>query len=300
MAAFAAVAIWGAQLPIAKDLFSVIDPFTSTALRYLVALAVMLPVLVWLEGPSALRFGKQWKSAWALGLIGMSASPTLVFLGMSMSRAEHAVVIVALQPSIAAVLQWVLQAKRPAGFTLVCIGVALAGVVLVVTKGELHLVETSGEMLGNGLVFLGALAWVLYTMGTPRLAGWSIWRITVLTMVPGGLANLAVAVCVVAAGSVSLPTVDGLWSVRWSLAYLSFAGVLFSMLAWNFGNKRIGPLNATLFINFMPVMTFAFRALQGQRFSVMELTGAGLVVSALVANNVFLRMEYVAERRRAA
>jgi hypothetical protein len=50
----------------------------------------------------------------------------------------------------------------------------------------------------------------------------------------------------------------------------------------------------------MPVMTFAFRALQGQRFSVMELTGAGLVVSALVANNVFLRMEYVAERRRAA
>jgi drug/metabolite transporter (DMT)-like permease len=72
------------------------------------------------------------------------------------------------------------------------------------------------------------------------------------------------------------------------------------MLAWNFGNQRIGPLNATLFINFMPVMTFGFRSLQGYQFSKVELLGAGLVVAALVANNVYLRVAYVAARRRAA
>ena len=87
--------------------------------------------------------------------------------------------------------------------------------------------------------------------------------------------------------------------MRWELSYLCFAGVLLSMLAWNFGNQRIGPLNATLFINFMPVVTFAFRALQGAQFALTELIGAGLVVVALVANNLYLRSEYLAAQRLA-
>lgn len=298
LAVFVAVAIWGAQLPIAKDAFYAVDPFTSTALRYLVAVACLAPVLAWLEGWQALRFGDRFKPAWLLGIIGMSASPMFVFLGISMTRAEHAVVIVALQPSIAAILQWVVYSKRPATFTLGCIALALAGVMLVVTKGNLHFVGSPRELLGICFVFLGALCWVLYTMNTHKLAGWSVWRITVLTMVPGMVANLLITSVLVVSGVLVLPTLANLWQVHWQLAYLCFAGVLFSMLAWNFGNQRIGPLNATLFINFMPVMTFAFRALQGTRFESLELVGAGLVVVALVANNVFLRVEYLADQRR--
>ena len=74
--------------------------------------------------------------------------------------------------------------------------------------------------------------------------------------------------------------------------------MLVGMLAWNFGTRRVGPLNATLFINFMPVMTFAFRGLQGYRFAAIELLGATLVVAALVANNLYLRAKYL--RRLAA
>ena len=299
LAAFLAVALWGAQLPIAKDSFAHVDPFSSTALRYLFALLVIVPALVWREGRGALRFGPQWKTAWMLGFIGMAASPCLVFTGMSLSRAEYAVVIVALQPSMAAILQWVLASRRPSAFTLACIAMALLGVVLVVTKGEFAFHESGRDLLGSFCVLLGALAWVIYTMGTAKLEGWSILRVTTLTMLPGGIANMLLAAGLIAGGLIALPTPEALWAVRWPLAYLSFAGVLVSMLAWNFGNQRIGPLNATLFINFMPVMTFGFRSLQGYHFSPIELVGAGLVVAALVANNIYLRMVYVAARRRA-
>ena len=299
LAAFLAVALWGAQLPIAKDSFAHVDPFSSTALRYLFALLVIIPALLWREGRSALAYGSQWKSACLLGFTGMAASPCLVFLGMSMSRAEYAVVIVALQPSMAAILHWVIESRRPSAFTLVCIAMALMGVLLVVTKGEFAFHESARDLLGSFCVLLGALAWVIYTMGTSKLAGWSILRVTTLTMLPGGIANMLIAAGLIASGLVPLPTTEALWAIRWPLAYLSFAGVLVSMLAWNFGNQRIGPLNATLFINFMPVMTFGFRSLQGYRFSSIELLGAGLVVAALVANNVYLRMAHVAARRRA-
>ena len=270
MAAFLAVALWGAQLPIAKDSFAHVDPFTSTALRYLFALMVMVPALVWREGRTALCYGMRWKTACLLGVIGMAASPCLVFMGMSMSRAEYAVVIVALQPSMAAILHWIIESRRPSAFTLACIAMALMGVVLVVTKGELAFNESARDLLGSFCVLLGALAWVIYTMGTGKLAGWSILRVTTLTMLPGGIANMLLAAGLLASGLVPLPTPDALWAIRWPLAYLSFAGVLVSMLAWNFGNQRIGPLNATLFINFMPVMTFGFRSLQGYQFSKVE------------------------------
>jgi hypothetical protein len=39
----------------------------------------------------------------------------------------------------------------------------------------------------------------------------------------------------------------------------------------------------------VPVVTFAIRILQGHRFEAIELAGAGLVVAALIANNLYLR-----------
>jgi drug/metabolite transporter (DMT)-like permease len=41
--------------------------------------------------------------------------------------------------------------------------------------------------------------------------------------------------------------------------------------------------------NLMPVVTFAVRSLQGQRFPPIEVFGALLVVGALAANNLLVR-----------
>ena len=62
-----------------------------------------------------------------------------------------------------------------------------------------------------------------------------------------------------------------------------------AMFLWTVGSRRIGPLNATLLLNLMPVVPFAFRALEGARFLPVEIAGATMVVGALVANNLYLR-----------
>ncbi|MSQ66910.1 MAG: hypothetical protein EXR83_01770 [Gammaproteobacteria bacterium] len=197
VACFAAVLLWGAQLPIAKDTFSTLDPYTTTVLRYAIATLLLVPVLVVREGWSALRYGNRLGLVSTLGIFGMSASPLWVFVGMSWSRAEHTVVIVALQPSLTALPQWLIYGTKPARFTLGCIGLALLGVVLVVTKGQPTFAGADAELAGSALVLLGGLCWVVYTLGTPRLDGWSVWRVTVLTMIPGGLASLLVTVWLV-------------------------------------------------------------------------------------------------------
>ena len=111
-------------------------------------------------------------------------------------------------------------------------------------------------------------------------------------MFPGALATSAVTAAMVGFGDLAPPGLADYQAVGWELAYLSLIGVLLAMLAWNYGTGQIGPMNATLLINLMPVTTFAYRAFQGYRFSPIELGGAALVVAALIANNLYLRRRH--------
>jgi drug/metabolite transporter (DMT)-like permease len=286
-----AVCLWGIQLPIAKGAFETLDPFHLTSIRYAVPSILMLTILVLREGRSSARYESHFWSATLLGVIGMCGSPALVFIGMAMSRADHAAVIVAMQPSIAAIALWTLRGIRPANFTLGCIVFAFAGVVLVITQGQLSFAETRRELFGDLLVLIGAACWVAYSMGTHRLSGWSTWRVTVLTMIPGAIATIVLTELLVLVGYITRPTLTQIFEVRWELGYLSFIGVFFALLAWNFGNRRIGPQNSTLLINLLPVSTFVYLATQGQEFAAMELIGASLVVAALIASNLTVRSQ---------
>ncbi len=289
LAVAAAVCVWGVQLPVAKGAFETLDLFHMTSIRYTVPSIFMLAILVVSEGRRSASYETHLLAATALGVIGMCGSPVLVFIGMEMSRADHAAVIVAMQPSIAAIALWTLHGLRPANFTLACIFIAFVGVVLVVTKGEIRFAETRRELFGDFLVLLGAACWVAYSMGTQRLSGWSTWRTTVLTMIPGALATILVTETLVFSGYVARPTFAQVLEVRWELGYLSFVGVFFALLAWNFGNRRIGPQNSTLLINLLPVATFLYLSAQGHEFATIELLGASLVVVALIANNFYVR-----------
>jgi len=61
------------------------------------------------------------------------------------------------------------------------------------------------------------------------------------------------------------------------------------VLAWNGAIASIGPQNAVLFSNLIPVTTFAIEIVRGYRPNVAELLGAGLTIGALVANNLLAR-----------
>src|SRR6266704_3402191 len=151
------------------------------------------------------------------------------------------------------------------------------------------LVFVKGEIAGDVVVILGAMCWVAYTMAAENFKGWSALRFTTLTIIPGTLGCIALTAALVAAGVAAVPGVAALASVAWHLAYLTLGGIVVSMLCWNAGNQRIGALNTMLLLNLMPVVTFAVRFAQGARPDAVELLGAALVISSLVANNLYLR-----------
>ena len=54
-------------------------------------------------------------------------------------------------------------------------------------------------------------------------------------------------------------------------------------------DQAIGPQNAVLFSNLIPVTTFAIEIVRGYRPNAVELLGAALTIGALVASNLLAR-----------
>ncbi|MCD6735240.1 MAG: DMT family transporter [Burkholderiaceae bacterium] len=290
-AAFGAMLIWGGQLPIAKGAFVALDGYSMTVVRYAVAGAALAMLLWWREGRGAFALDGRGRPVLLSGTIGLGGSALLLFVGLSFTRPEVAVIILALQPAMAAIAEWVVERRPPPGFTMACIALAFAGVALVVTRGvglgqlaSLH----GTELLGDALVVLASIAWVGYAAVTSRMNGWSALRVSTLTALPA-LAVILVAWAVAHAfGQVRIDA-SALPAATWRLAYVSLAGVVIGMFLWNAGLQRTGAVNAMLVLNLMPIVTFAFRAAEGARFEAVELIGAAIVVGALVANNLLLR-----------
>jgi drug/metabolite transporter (DMT)-like permease len=163
-------------------------------------------------------------------------------------------------------------------------------VVVAVTRGEPMHLFAKGEMVGNLLVFTGALCWVVYTIISEQFRGWSALRLTTLTLIPGTLGIVLNTALAVMLGKSTVPSAAGVWSVGPELVFLSLAGVFLGMIWWNAGAARIGSLNAMLLLNLVPVMTFAIRYFQGHRFATAELVGGAMVIVALIANNLYLRL----------
>ncbi len=284
-----AAAGWGGLFPVALVTLSVLDPFHMTAIRYGITAVIFVGLLVLTEGPRALKAeGRELRAA-LLGTAGFAGLGLLVFVGLQYSRPEHGAIIMATQPLIAAVAVWLLRGVRPARPTLAFLGVALVGVLLVVTKGRFTGLFDGGTGFGDLLMFLGAVSWVVYTLGAADFPSWSPLRYTAITCVLALPAILGLTAIATASGYVSTPSVADIESVGWQLAYIIAIASVLSVLSWNAGNKLLGVANGMLFINFVPVTVFAIRIAQGHHFQPIEFVGAALVIGALIANNAVTR-----------
>jgi drug/metabolite transporter (DMT)-like permease len=255
IAAFA----WGAMFPIAADALKRIDPFSLTAIRYGVATLVFLTLLRLIEG-NVHAHGRHRELA-VLGAIGFAGFNLLTYVGLEHTHPQNAALIVALQPLITALGLWLTTRQIPTRHTFVAMGLALLGVFLVITKGHPASIASGDGALGELLVLIGCACWIGYT-----------------------LAATAVAVAI---GQADVPGAADLGAVWWQTLYIFAIGAVVAVLAWNEGVRRIGPANAALFLNLVPIISFAIAiSIQGYDPNGWELAGAALTIAALVYANL--------------
>jgi drug/metabolite transporter (DMT)-like permease len=286
----ATAVIWGGQWVVGRSALGHVDAFNLTTLRYAWAGALLLLVLVAVEGRDALRFDGHGVRLFGLGTLGFAGFNLFAYVGLEHATATSASLITSLAPLLAALLLWLRGSGRPTSSTVVALAIALFGVAVVLGHGDPASVFTGAIGSGDILVLAGVSSFLVYTVSAGSVPGFSPLRYTALTASLGWVSILAATVIADATGLEHVPSAGDVDAALPSLAYIAVLGAVVAVTTWNLGVARLGTQNASLFMNLMPVTTFAIAIGRGYHPSALELGGAALTILALVGANVYERI----------
>ncbi len=288
---------WGTMFPIMSHVLKIIDPFTFTALRYTLAVVVFLIFLYYKEGKSSYKVDGNIFLLWIFGSAGFAGFGFFVFLGQKLAGQEGALsasMMMATMPLLGLLVNWILKGIRPASFSFGFILMSLVGVLLVITKGNIELLLTMpGNYVANLLMIVGALCWVIYTIGASYFPTWSPVKYTALSTLYGLPTIYFVTVILIMHGNISLPTVSSLINIFPDLLYTSLIAGFVGVLSWNQGNKIITPINGVLFMDVVPITAFIVSTMIGVVPTSGQILGVAFTASALILNNLYQRRRLV-------
>lgn len=284
---------WGAMFPVAHSALQYIDPLYFSFFRYVFVSVLLVVLLYFKEGKSAFRLeGKGLQLAF-FGVMGFTVYNFMIFSGQDLLGASGTIIasiMEALMPMITVVILWYRTKIKPAKHTLISIWIALAGSFLVITNGSLSFFRMATEHLLPVLfIFIGAVGWVLYSLGGSRFRDWSVLRYSTLTCLLGTIASFAVVTSASLFNILPVPDWDTLLSIKIQMSFMVIFPGLIALLSWNVGVKLLSPINGILFMSLVPVTTFILISLQGYAVSMSEFFGTLLVIWALICNNLYQR-----------
>jgi drug/metabolite transporter (DMT)-like permease len=287
LAALTSVVIWGVQFSVLAAALRRLDAYHFSSLRFALG-AIVITAVLWLrEGRAALRFDGRLKAAVGYGAAGFAAFSILLIVALGYTSPQNVALVAATSPILTQLLRWVLDGVRPHPAILALAGTALAGLVLVITRGQLGGFGAFGA--GDLLALGAALGWSLYTYGAGKFPGWSPLRYTTLTMIGGAAVTVAVTVVADLTGLAHLPSLEALRAVTPHLIYVAVIGSVVAALVWTIGVRALGASTAMLYINLTPIVALGIAVAFGAHLTGIELLGAAVTVGSLLAANVVNR-----------
>jgi drug/metabolite transporter (DMT)-like permease len=223
-----AVTVWGASFVATKVSLQYAPPTTIVWLRFSMGV-VILGIAVALKRQFALPKGKDWAYFALLGFLGITFHQWLQSTGLLTAQATTTAWIVATTPVFMALLGLIILRENLALYQVVGILLAMFGVLLVVTKGDLETL-TAGKFGTSGdiLVLISALNWAVFsTLSRSGLQKHPATRMMFFVMSFGWLFTSILLLTTSELSQISLIPWDG-WTA------ILFLGVLCSGIAYIF------------------------------------------------------------------
>ena len=281
------ILIWGAYMPVGKVVSQAIDPYWITGIRYLFSGLFLVIIVSAIEGPQAIIPPRKDLAALILlGALGSAGFGLFSYLGVRLTRPEHAAAITVLTPiNVAIWRSFQARALPPRNVVLAAIAV-VGGALLVVTRGDLTTLASGGSMVGNLLVFISSLCWTFYTIKAQSMVGYSALRLTTLTCLLGAPVGIALAVLMTGLGQAIPPHLADFLPIWPQIVYLFIFVSAVSIITWNMAVRLVGAQTATLVSTFTPVIPFTWAAYGGRVFTYWEIVGVVVIMVAILTHNL--------------
>lgn len=259
-----------------------VDSVSLLLLRMAFALPFYVAIASIKKPPSEIK-RKDYLWLIGLGLIGYYLASYFDFLGLQFIKASLERLILFIYPTLVVLISYVVFRKKITRRQALGIGITYVG-ILVIFGVELKLSDQSDVILGGSLIFLSALTYASYLVGS----GWLIPKFG--SMVFTAYAMIVSCLAVIAHYSIATPSslLDfprEVYLIGFLMAV--FATVVPSFLI-SFAIKNLGASNFSIFGSLGPVSTIGLAYIfLNERISMLQFLGAIIILLGI----------YIAERK---
>jgi drug/metabolite transporter (DMT)-like permease len=278
----AAAVSWGLAIVLTKVTLEQLAPLDVLLIELAAGTAFLWIVLLARGGPRA--FGG-WPLFAGLGLLEPGLSFVAGDFGLDLTGAADGALLLASESLFAIALAWAVLGERLGRLAVVAVGVGFAGSVLI----GIAPAGGDGNLLGDGLVLVGAAAAGVYTVAARYIAGREDadpLTLTAVQVLAAAVVSVPLVVFGAASGHSSLGDADA-WHLLAGVA-TGIASTALPFVLYNAAIRDVEVSAAALISNLIPVFGVGLAVLLiGERPGALQLAGGAMVlVAALGAERV--------------
>lgn len=244
---------WAGNWVTARAVRESFHPFALTFWRWFIAVLVMAPFVL----PGMVRnwpvirpvLARRWPLLATLSLLGVILFQSFVYLGLQHTTAINGVLLNSTMPIAMMLVAWAVDRDTVGARQIIGVLVSLAGIVEIVTRGELSRWASIEFNVGDAWILAAMPVWALYSV--------------LLRRRPPELPGMQLVFIVSAIG---LPILGGAYAIEWQVmpvavpSWPAIAGVLYVALfasvaafaCWNAAVAMVGPNVAGFSIHLLP------------------------------------------------
>ncbi|MDY0943717.1 DMT family transporter [Priestia megaterium] len=274
-ASIIAVLLWSTSFVGTKIAYTSFPPLTLGAARFVIA-AVILGLILFIKK------GKIKPSVKDIGLMSISGvlGTTLYFslenIGVELTTASNAAIIVASYPAITALMEFLFFKTKTSWLKGIGIGVAMIGVYQISYSPETQ--TDDKQLVGNIILIVAGFIFALYNFTTRKVVQkYSMITISFYQTLAGAITFIPLAF--IEESSWQTPDIK-------SFLILLYLGVFCSVIAfllYNFGLRKLSSSSAMTLMNLVPIFGVLFSVLLlNEVLSIYQLIGGVIIILGVV------------------
>ena len=248
--------LWAGNAVVGRVVSQLVPPMTLNFLRWALAFVILLPLAHGVfrrSGP--LSVWPHWKRFALLGLLGVGCYNALQYLALKTSTPLNVTLVAASSPVWMLAIGWLFFAQRVSKRQIAGAVLSIAGVLLVLSRGQWALLTQVRLVPGDVYVLIATVAWAFYSWllaepeETPALR--SNWAAFLMAQIIFGLGWSGLF----AGGEWALTDahISWSWPLGAALLYVAIGPAVIAYRCWGIGVQRVGPAMAGFFANLTPL-----------------------------------------------
>jgi len=272
---------WGTNFVLAGPILADLPPLWAAAVRFVLG-AVLMFTIAGVRREKLLGLLKRHAAVYLLlGAVGIGGFNLFFFFALKTTSANSAALIMATNPLLTALLAVALLGERLTNRHLVALPLALIGVAVVISQGNMHKLESLNFARGDLLMLAANLCWALYNVLVRRfMPQGSAIANTSWVMAAGAILLTAVAL----GSDTHVSALDD--KAALAMAFMVVGGTVLAYLFWGVGIARLGAARTAIFVNLVPVFAMLVGVFMGTLPSAAQIAG-GLIVLGGVSISMF-------------